>query len=112
MKYGKIVHGMCEDYFSEDEDAILEEAYNRLDDKLKKKFDAYEEGYGTYFKDFEQWFERYAPKVLSDVLDEVQDEKNEAEDIIRRQDEEMEREARAYGSYEEQVDREYHRDRI
>ena len=52
MKYGKIVNGMCEDYFSEDEDAILEEAYNRLDDKLKKKFDAYEEGYGTYFKDF------------------------------------------------------------
>lgn len=98
MKYGKIVNGMCEDYFSEDEDAILEEAYNRLDDKLKKKFDAYEEGYGTYFKDFEQWFERYAPQIWSDVLDEVQDEKYDAEDIIRRQNEEMEREARVYGS--------------
>ena len=24
MKYGKIVNGMCEDYFSEDEDAILD----------------------------------------------------------------------------------------
>ena len=46
------------------------------------------------------------------MLDEVQDEKNEAEDIIRRRDEEMEREARVYGSYEEQVDREYYRDRI
>lgn len=112
MKYGKIVNGMCEDYYHEDEDAILDEAYNRLDDKLKKKFDAYEEGYGTYFKDFEQWFERYASQIWSDVLDEVQDEKNEAEDIIRRQDEEMEREARVYGSYDEQVDREYYRDRI
>ena len=60
----------------------------------------------------EQWFERYAPQIWSDVLDEVQYEKNEAEDIIRRQDEEMEREARVYGSYEGQVDREYHRDRI
>ena len=112
MKYGTIVNGMCEDYFSEDEDAILEEAYNRLDDKLKKKFDAYEEGYGTYFKDFEQWFERYAPQIWSDVLDEVQDEKYEAEDIIRRQNDEMEREVRVYGSYEEQVGREYYRDRV
>lgn len=112
MKYGEIVNGMCDTYYHEDEDAIIEEAYNRLDDKLKKKFDAYEEGYGTYFKDFEQWFERYAPQIWSDVLDEAQDEKYEAEDIIRRQNEEMEREARAYGSYEEQVGREYYKDRI
>lgn len=113
MKYGEIIEKFDgEKYYRADEDVILEEAYNRLDDKLKKKFDAYEEGYGTYFKDFEQWFERYAPQIWSDVLDEVQDEKNEAEDIIRRQDEEMEREARVYGSYEEQVDCEYYRDRI
>lgn len=112
MKYGKIVNGMCEDYFCENEDAILDEAYSRLDDKLKKKFDAYEEGYGTYFKDFEQWFERYAPQIWSDVLDEVQDEKDKAEDIICRQNEEMERDARVYGSYDEQVRREYYKDRI
>ena len=111
MKYGEIVKGMCDTYYHEDEDAIIEEAYNRLDDKLKKKFDAYEEGYGTYFKDFEQWFERYAPDIWGAVLDEVCDEQAEAEEEIKQSntDEQDEKELREYN---EMIDREYHRDRI
>lgn len=106
MKYGKIEYGVNGAYYKEDEDKIIQEAADRLDDNLRDKFDAYEQGYGTYYKDFEQWFDRYAPKVLSEVLDEVEDERLDAEDIIERQEQDK------YDDYDEQVRREYYRDRI
>lgn len=112
MKYGEIIKRFDgEKYYRADEDVILEEAYNRLDDKLKKKFDAYEEGYGTYFKDFEQWFERYAPQTWSAVWNEVLDEQADAEEEIKQSntDEQDEKEWREYN---EMIGREYHRDRI
>lgn len=112
MKYGEIIEKFDgEKYYRTNEDDILEEAYNRLDDKLKKKFDAYEEGYGTYFKDFEQWFERYAPQIWSDVWNEAWDEQADAEEEVKQSntDEQDEKEWREYNKM---IDREYHRDRI
>lgn len=112
MKYGEIVKRLdgSKKYWV-NEDAIIDEAFERLDDQLKEQFGYYEQGYGTYFKDFEQWFERYAPKIWSDVWDEVWDEQADAEEEIKQSntDEQDEKEWREYN---EMIDREYYRDRI
>lgn len=106
MKYGEIVKRLdgSKKYWV-NEDAIIDEAFERLDDQLKEQFGYYEQGYGTYFKDFEQWFERYAPKIWSDVLEEAYDEQYEAEADIENEVEEDDH-------YDEQVEREYYKDRI
>ena len=106
MKYGEIVTRLdgSKGYWA-NEDAIVDEAFERLDDKLKEQFGYYEQGYGTYFKDFEQWFDRYAPEIWSDVLEEAEAEKSEAEADIENEVEEDDH-------YDEQVEREYYRDRI
>lgn len=106
MKYGEIVKRFdgSKGYWR-NEDAIIDEAFKRLDDQQKELFEAYEKGYGTYFKDFEQWFERLAPDIWNEVLDEAYNEQAEAENDIENKIEEDDH-------YDEQVEREYYRDRI
>lgn len=117
MKYGEITENYAGDeYYRPDEDLILDEAYSRLDDKQKKKFEAYEEGYALFFKDYEQWFERCAPEIWHAVLDELYDERVEAEEIIagkRAENEQRERQAeKEFEEYNRMIDREFNKDRI